>query len=182
MLGILGDLLQHRNLKKAFWFALALFVPAAIALAAVDAGLKTSATPYGIISFELCGFSSSCKAALAHWGPRGQALAMLSLGLDYLFLVLYPALICISLLLVVSSVPNSLKPITIVIAWSCVAIGLADAIENYALIQVILSESGSQYGLLGSIFATIKFVMLGLALLWLLFTSIRYSLFRRVDA
>ncbi|RBP53580.1 hypothetical protein [Arenicella xantha] len=171
--------MNTKILKRTFWVFLLLFVFASVALTVIDSGLRNSTTPHGIVSFELCAYTASCDAALIQWGTKGQALALLSLGLDYLFLFLYPGLIVIGLLLIAPRVPRNLFRLTMFAAWSCVAIGLADAIENYALIQIILSESGSRYGLLASISATIKFVLLGIALLWWLFTTVKYGLLKR---
>lgn len=169
-------------LKRTLWLFFSLFVLTSIALTIIDLELRNGTTPYGIVSFELCAYTSSCDNALIQWGAKGRALAMLSLGIDYLFLILYPGLIFIGLLLVAPRVPRNLFRFTIFVAWSCLVISLADAIENYALIQIILSESGIRYGLLGGIFATIKFVLLGITLLWLLFATLKYVLFNRADA
>lgn len=169
-------------LKRTFWAFLVLTLLTSMAMLVIDNGLKSATSPNGIISFEFCGFTASCDAALLEWGVKGQALAMLSLGLDYLFMILYPGLLCLGLLLLAPRVPRGLYRMTVIAACLCPAISLADAAENYALIQIILNGSGSTYGLLASTFATIKFVILGVTLAWLLFTSMRYVVFKRSDA
>lgn len=78
--------------------ALTLLVGAVIAL--IDERLRTPAAPLGIVSFELCPYSKACTDIVASWDSTGRQLAALSLGIDYLFLVLYPATIFVSLLLV----------------------------------------------------------------------------------
>lgn len=171
--------MRTQILKNTLWILILLSILTSIALNNIDSGLRSGATPHGIVSFEFCAYMSSCDDALSQWGETGRALAMLSLGMDYLFLILYPGLIFTGLLLVSSHVPRNLFRPTMAIAWSCPAISLADAIENYALIQIILSESGSCYGLLASVFATIKFVLLGITLLWLLIAIVRYVMFNR---
>ena len=168
-------------LKRMFCLNLLLFLIVAIAISAIDLGLRNSTTPHGIVSFELCAFTSSCDLALNHWGAKGQALAMLSLGIDYLFLILYPGLLCIGLLLLLARLPPGLARVTLWMAWFCLVISVADAIENYALIKIILHESGSAYGLLAGVFAVIKFAFLGVALAWLLFVSARYIFWARPE-
>ncbi len=168
--------MRQQCLKKTLWLLLALFAFISFALGAIDSGLKTSATPHGIVSFEFCAFTSSCEQALSQWGPGGQALAMLSLGLDYLYLLVYPGLMALALLLVAPRVPFGLMRRTRLAAWSCLAIGLADALENYALIRVILDESGDGCGVWAGLFATIKFALLGLVLLWLVRIVVQYAL------
>jgi len=167
---------QH-NYKKLFWFILVLFIPTFIGMSIIGAFLKTSSTPYGIVSFEFCGFTLSCQSALESWNNSGQLFAMLSLGLDYLFLVLYPALIATGLILIAPKLTNTLATITKMVVFSCVVISLCDAIENYALIQIILFQSEDSYGMIAAIFASIKFALLGMAVLWLLFVAIRYWFF-----
>lgn len=172
--------MQRQHLKRLLWVLLALCLPTLLALARIDdSGLKVASAPLGTISFELCNFSSSCDTILREWGEKGQQLEMLSLGLDYLFMVLYSAIICVGLLLTASLVPSSLKSITVALAWIALAAGFADAGENYSLIQVILAGSGQPYGELAGMFSATKFAIIGLTLSWLLFTSIVYALFQR---
>jgi hypothetical protein len=163
-------------LKKAFWLLLALFVLTTLALGLIDSGLRTSATPGGIVSFEFCAFTGSCETALEQWGSRGQALAMLSLGIDYVYLLVYPGLIAVGLLLVTARLGPELVRRTRLAAWSCTLISLADAMENYALIQLVLNAPASGYGLWAGSFATLKFALLGLTLSWLLFVGVKYAL------
>jgi len=169
---------QH-NYKTLFLFILALLLPTFVGMSVVDAFLKTPVTPYGIISFEFCGFTLSCQPALESWKNSGQIFAMLSLGLDYLFLVLYPALIATGLVLMTSKLTGTLAAINKMVVFSCVVISLCDAIENYALIQIILSQSEDSYGMIAAVFASIKFALLGIAVLWLLFIAIHHWLFSK---
>lgn len=163
------------DFRKLFWALLALQVPTLVALAVIDQGLKNPVTPGGIISFEFCGYTGSCETALSAWGAQGQALATLSLGLDYLFLLLYAGFICVGLLRVVPHVPAALKRMTTYVAWLALGAGLADACENYALIRVVLDQSGEAFGVIGSRLATLKFLILGISLPWLLFTAVVYG-------
>ena len=171
--------MTQQNYKKLFWFIFALFLPTFVGMSIVDAFLKTPVTPYGIISFEFCGFTLSCQSALESWKNSGQLFAMLSLGLDYLFLVLYPALIATGLVLMTSKLTGTLTAINKMVIFSCVVISLCDAIENYALIQIILSQAENSNGMIAAIFASIKFALLGIAVLWLLFVALRYWFFSK---
>jgi hypothetical protein len=158
---------------------LTLTIGTSLALGVIDIGLKNTITPRGIVSFEFCGFTAFCEAALMEWRDKDQALAMLSLGLDYLYMVLYPGLICVALLMIAPRVAKNTYGITMFAAWLSPAMTLADSIENYALIQVILNGSGDTFGVLAGIFASIKFVILAFTLSWLLFTTLRYVTFGR---
>lgn len=156
------------SLKQLFYGLLALLIPSAIAMRLVDAGLRNNATPNGIVSFEFCAYTDSCQAALKAWGAAGQNLAMLSLGLDYLFMLLYPAFICVCLLLLARQFSARLKQVTVCAAWLALAAGAADVIENYGLIQLVLNPQEAFYGWLAAVFATIKFSILGITIPWLI--------------
>jgi len=162
------------NYKRLFWIILALFIPTFIGMMILDEFLKTPSTEFGIVSFEFCWITESCQSALDNWEHSGQLFAMLSLGLDYLFLILYPGLIAVGIILLRSKLSGYLVKINDVVVASCVLISLSDAIENYALIQIILSGYNDSYGMVATIFASIKFVLLGIALIWLLFMLIRH--------
>lgn len=172
-------LMRSQILRRALWLLIALATLTYIGIAVIDLQLRSSATPYGIVSFEFCYLTDSCNTALVQWGSKQKALAMLSLGIDYLFLILYPAVIFIGLLLIAPSVPRNLLRFTVVIARSCFVMGLADAVENFALIQIIVTESGEFYGGVATIFAAIKFTIFAISLLWLLLATVKYVLLAR---
>lgn len=153
---------------------LVLFVLSLAAMAAADQGLKGPAAPMGIISFQMCGLRGSCESLLAQWGEHGRLLAMLSLGIDYLFLVTYPLLVSLGLLAMLDRVPDSLRAVTQGFAGAVLASGLADAIENYVLIRILLGQSGLEAAPLASAFAIVKFTVLYAAAGWLLFVWLSY--------
>lgn len=165
--------------KKVFFILLILFIPTFISLLFIDFGLKTFSNPNGIVSFEFCGFNSTCDKTMMEWGIKGKNLAMLSLGLDYLFLVLYPSLICTLLLQVVAHVPDNLKKLTRFLAYFSLFAGLADAIENYFLIKVIINNSSNNYAMTSSYFATIKFSIFGTTFLWLVLMSLKFVILNK---
>jgi len=168
-------------LKKLFCIVLLLFIGTSVAIALIDTGMQTEVTPAGIVSYEFCGFTETCDAALAAWGEDGQARALLSLGLDYLYLFLYPGLVGLALLLLGAKLPATVVSLNFrarVIAL-CTTISLADALENYGLIRIILDGAGDPFGLFAGIFACIKFTTLGIALAWLLATALRVFLLSR---
>ncbi|MGR6033923.1 MAG: hypothetical protein ACU4EQ_08275 [Candidatus Nitrosoglobus sp.] len=167
--------MNRKQLKALLWVLIAPFISTLAGLGIIDSGLQMPSSPNGILSFELCGFTSSCDATLDQWGIKGQQLAMLSLGLDYLFLVIYPSLVCVGLLLVAALVPVQFRNLTTLLGWVALGAGFADAAENFFLIRIILSGSGASYGVLASTFSVIKFLIPGVTLAWLVFTSLAYG-------
>ncbi|OHC27166.1 MAG: hypothetical protein A2Y50_14025 [Pseudomonadales bacterium RIFCSPLOWO2_12_59_9] len=142
---------------------LLLFVPVLVAMRWIDSGLQTSSAAHGIVSFEFCAFSASCAAQLQDWGARGQQLAMLSLGLDYLFIPLYAGLLWLALMGVAPLQPRKWQPLTRLMAYFALLAGLADTLENYALIQLLLNQSIEPFGRVAALCASLKFALLTLS-------------------
>ncbi|HQR23661.1 MAG TPA: hypothetical protein PK163_02675 [Steroidobacteraceae bacterium] len=163
--------------RTGFNVALAFALVSFAALAAMDLSLRNPASPNGIVSFELCAYSGSCRDIVAHWDPTTQLKAAMSLGVDYLFMVAYPAAICCGLLLLASSVPASLEPLTRRAAWVIWIAGAADALENYCLARMLLVPDAQQYAWPAAIFATVKFTVLGVVLAWFVYAGLRYAAF-----
>jgi hypothetical protein len=161
--------------RTGFNVALALALASFAALAAIDLSLRNPASPNGIVSFELCAYSGSCRDIIAHWDSTTRLMAALSLGIDYLFMVAYPAAICFGLLLVALKVPARLQPLTKRAAWAIWIAGAADALENYCLARMLLAPAAQQYAWPAAIFATVKFSVLGVVLAWLVYASLRYA-------
>lgn len=161
------------TLKRLFWILAALFVATFIALARVDAALHSAHAPQGIISFEFCGFVHSCTQVLQEWGVAGRSWAMLSLGLDYLFMLSYAGMLCLGLLLASKDLRPRTMALVRLIAVGAIVAGLADAAENYALIQIVTSGDAQIYGVLAGTFASVKFTLVAIALLAWMILGIR---------
>ena len=169
------------SLKQIYVALWIIFLPTLVAMATIDAGLKGPHTPAGIISFELCELSSSCDAIMSQWGTSGVRLAMLSLGLDYLYLLLYPALIGIGLLLLVPRLPASLRTVSKAVGWLAFFAAPADGGENYFLIEAIVHDALLPYTHWAAICSVTKFAVFGISALWLLL-MLPLGLLRRQSA
>jgi hypothetical protein len=73
--------------RSALLIFLLLSVTLLTGMHALDQTLITDAAPSGIVSFELAGNIKQAKQILEDWGPEGRIYAVLSLGLDFLFLI-----------------------------------------------------------------------------------------------
>lgn len=163
--------MTQRALRLTYWISLAITFATLGALAIIDQHLKTPASPLGIVSFELCAYGSSCDAIASSWGGEAKLQAAMSLGLDYLFMLAYPATICCGLLLLEKQVPASLKMPAMVLAWVVWGAGMSDAVENYHLYQMLLGKPVIAHQWPATIAASIKFAILVPPLLaWLLAT------------
>lgn len=174
--------MQQSLVQKLFWVILALTLISLTALGQIDLPLRNSTSPVGILSFELCAYSANCQNMVALWSPHARLMAALSLGVDYLFMTLYPASIFLGLWLLVPKVPVSLQGFTRLTAWASWVAGVADAIENYNLAQMLLGAPIEQHAWSASIAATVKFAILGWSLGWLVIVWLAFGLLGKRQA
>lgn len=142
-----------------------------VALNGLNGPLKTQAAPAGIISYELAGDLARAEGMVDSWGESGRVYAGLSLGLDYLYLVTYPAAIGLGCLLVarrLEKTGSQMPQLGGYMAWAVLAAGLLDAVENYALARVLLGTDWEGWPILAQFCASVKFLAIGLALLYVL--------------
>lgn len=81
------------------WALLSFFLMSILLLTAMlilDRALISAAAPNGIVSFELAGNIDHARKILTAWGSEGKVYASLSLGLDYLFLIVYALFISLA--------------------------------------------------------------------------------------
>lgn len=125
-------------------------------LAVIDGKLKDTGGP-GIVPFEVEFTSDNARETLAKWGESGRDDAKLSLWLDYGFLVSYAAFFALAVLALTESLGWR--------RWAFLAtfplIGaVSDAIENANLLMTIGQDGDEPWPLLAGVFASIKFLFL----------------------
>ncbi len=154
--------------KRTLILLVILTVGIIIGLQILGAPLKTDAAPAGIVSFEFAGTPTMAGEIINSWGERGRVYAGLSLGLDYLFLLAYAGTIGLACTLVAGSLPSSMASmalIGIILAWAQFGAAILDAIENYALIQVLLGSESALWSTMAKWCAIPKFMIVALGLL-----------------
>ena len=159
-----------RLLFVSGFFSLALL----IVLHRVDVHLRTTAAPLGIISFELApGFYAS-QQMVQSWDAVAKMYAAFSLGIDYLFMISYA--LFLSLLCMLFTRKFSEKRILfnagILISYGLWLAALLDAVENYALFRLLFGSSNTFYPTLASASASIKFTIILLSLIFILYAGI----------
>lgn len=166
---------------RAFAVLLVFTLGVMAALNALGAALFSEAAPQGIISFEFAGELSAARQIINAWGPGGQVAAGLSLGLDYLFLVLYAAAIGLGCVLVAEGFAarsTALARVGVVLAWGQLLAALLDAVENYALIRLLLGAGEALWPALARASALPKFALVALGLLYVLLGALALALRR----
>jgi hypothetical protein len=140
-----------------------------ISMQVIGGPLQTNAAPSGIISYELAGNLTDARAMLDSWGSEGQVFAALSLGLDYLFLVAYSITIALGCRIVVGNLHprfGFLIRLGILLSWAQFLAALLDALENYALIRILLGSGNALWPSTALWSAVPKFTLVVLGILY----------------
>jgi len=141
-----------------------------LAMSPADERMKDTGGP-GILTFELTGGQDRADEILAEWGEDGRDAARESLWIDFGFLLSYGAFLTLALIATRDLARDRgwrrLASIGGVVV-SFGALGAAfDALENTYLL-LTLDGAGAAFPLLATIFASIKFALLAVAIAYLL--------------
>ncbi len=138
----------------------------------VSAPLVAPQSPYGMISFELAGSVDRAAGMLDQWDANTRLRAAFSLGLDYLFMLAYPAAIGLACRLAAGVFRNrnyrvhKLENFLIRGQWLAAAL---DATENIALFLILLGNTSSTAPLTAYWCAIIKFSLVISGIIYALF-------------
>ena len=161
--------LSNSGQKRAFIALLALTLAVMVSLNALGRPLNTEVAPLGIVSFELAGELSLAQSMVESWGQTGQAYAGLNLGLDYVYLIAYSSCIALGCGLVARSLSRRgefLSSVGAVLAWAQFGAALLDAVENYALIRVLLGSQQALWPAVARWCAIPKFLIIAAGLVY----------------
>ena len=152
----------------------------------LDQPLRTPAAPNGIVSFELAGSPLQAQAITDEWkrsslllsAVAGQAnpdivnvpyaFAAFGLGIDYLFMPVYAFALAFGTLLAANRHAGWLKSLGAVAGYGAFVAAVFDAVENYALFQILLNRIVSPYPEIAFYCASLKFGLLIFGLLYAL--------------
>ena len=170
--------MQQLFKKRTFFTLLILLVLCIVAMRFFDAPLKNEISPNGIVSFELAKELSNSKAIIDSWNEHSKASAGLSLGLDFLFLGLYSLFIGLLIFRVNERLwkGRSFYLVGKILIYAIFIAAFFDLIENIALIKLILGDFNQTWSSLAYYFATIKFGIVLLCIVYLLIAWTRMLL------
>ena len=156
----------------------------------LDQPLRTDAAPDGIVSFELAGDAQTARLITDSWkraslqlsttgSPNPDivnvpyAFAAFGLGLDYLFMPVYALALGFATLLAAQKHTGVLRSMAVAAGYGAFAAALFDAVENYALFQMLLGAFDTDYPTIAAFCAIVKFGLLAFGILvslaaWLL--------------
>lgn len=136
-------------------------------LAWFGAALHTAAAPDGIVSFELARTAAESRAILDSWNTNARDAALLIQGVDYLYLLIYPAWYALAIAMLARSLGGRWQTTGQLLALAVLLAAPLDAVENYALIQQLLYGADDGQAALAYWMAVPKFVLVGAASLYI---------------
>ncbi|NOH02299.1 MAG: hypothetical protein HND47_10260 [Chloroflexi bacterium] len=149
------------NLRKPFFYIfLALTLLTFGVFGVLDRPLRTSAAPNGIVSFELARTADASQTMLGSWDENARLFAAYGLGFDYLFMPVYALALALGLLLAGYEKPKAYHTLTAWMGWTPFAASGFDAVENYALWQILIGNPSAALPQAAAFCATVKFVLL----------------------
>jgi len=172
--------------KRLFFTFLFLTLSLFAVFRVLDQPLQTPAAPNGIVSFELAGSPLRAREITDEWkrsslllsAVAGQtdpnivnipyAFAAFGLGIDYLFMPAYSLTLALGTLLVAEKHSGWFRSLGAVAGYGALVAAVFDAVENYALFQILLNRVYSPYPEIAYICASIKFSLLIFGFLYLM--------------
>jgi hypothetical protein len=142
-----------------------------LALIAIDRSLMATGGP-GIVGFEFVGSTGRAAKILAEWGVHGRDLARLSLWIDFGFMAAYGSFFALAAIATRDFARRRglrLLVLAGALAPLC-AIGAAcfDAVENVNLLLILGGRGGHVSPVLATTCASIKFLLIALAIAYVL--------------
>ena len=151
-------------------------------LRSVDEPLRTAAAPSGIVSFEFAASVEGARAILASWDGAARVHAAFSLGIDFLYLVLYSTTIALACLWAADGLAARRWPLAHAgtwFAWGQWVAALLDTVENTALWLLLVGPVLAPWPRIAAICAAPKFALVGVGLLYAAYGAVARLLRRR---
>lgn len=149
--------LPQQSRKPLFYGFLALTIAIFGIFNVLDAPLRTTPAPNGIVSYELAGSVDSAQAMIASWDESARQYAAFGLGFDYLFMPVYALALCLGILLANDDRNGRIAALA---GWAVLAAPLFDAVENFALWRQLINGAVSPLPQFAAACASVKFFLL----------------------
>lgn len=167
------------NQEKALTRTLLIAVVGCIAaIKYLDHFLVNDICTGGIISFELAGDIETATAYLNSWDEQAKIAASLGLGIDFLFPIAYASLIALLIHKLNARLwkDHAFFVVGSLLIWATFVAGLFDYIENIALINLLFGNLEQSWVSISFYFAAIKFLLVLIAILYILINFIVFLL------
>jgi hypothetical protein len=162
------QLLSAQRKSSLFWPLLFVTLAMLFILNQVGEPLVTPEAPYGIVSFEIAGTWPVADRILFSWDLDARLHAAFSLGLDYLFMLVYSCTLALSSLWAGDRLRKLHWPLAgfgVPLAWGSWLAALFDSLENLALILLLFGQKATVLPAVAALCAYLKFalILLGMA-------------------
>jgi len=147
----------------------------------LDSQIQNIDNAQGIISFELAKDLSKSEAILNSWNTLSKTSAGMSMGFDFLFLIIYSLFITILIHLVNEKLwgKSKINSVGVLLIWLAFLAALFDMIENVALIKLLLGDLQQKWSSIAYYFAICKFSLLSLGVFFIIINSF-YLIFKKI--
>jgi hypothetical protein len=160
--------LRRKQLLIAFGIAMVAFD---IVLLVLDQHLEGTGGP-SILGLEFAGSEQRATQIMAEWGAHGRYLARLSLWIDFGFMVSYGTFFTLAALATRDFARERglrmLAVVGVVTPFFAAAAALFDTAENIAWLLVLGGRGGSVAPPFATACASLKFLLIGLAIVYVL--------------
>lgn len=163
----LESIRQNRR-PTLFAALLALTLLLSAALLITGEPLRTEAAPAGILSYEFAGTVAKATQILDSWNEVARSAAGFNLGLDFLYLLAYSTTIALGIISVSAGLRLKAPVLAAVLffAWGQWLAALLDALENVALVTMLLNAPAEPWPAVAFVCASTKFLLIALGLLY----------------
>ncbi len=174
--------IEPKKRTRYMWLAIGLVLLMSFIMTKIGAPLITSAAPAGIVSFEFAGTAVNAQTMIDSWDTQAKIHAGLSMGLDFLYPLIYAMAISLAVVVASGRFQGWLHKVGAWLAWGVwLAAGL-DYIENIALIQLLLGSTNDLWATVAYWAASIKFLLIILGILYALLGGMHAIIKREANA
>lgn len=135
---------------------------------------KSGMSNYGIVDFELAFTSLRAEEILSLWNEEQRTEARKSLYVDFFFIISYVTALVSLGLLVSYNLHPSFQPVGFYLSLLPVAAGLFNVLENILLLRTLALPDDISDGVVFAtgLFALMKFILVGIAVFYIIITTI----------
>ena len=168
--------------KRFMWISIILALLMSAIMTTVAEPLTTTVAPAGIVSFEFAGTAVNAQAMINSWDTQAKIHAGLSMGLDFLYPIIYALAISLAVVVASGRFSGWMNKLGVWLAWGVCAAAVFDYIENFGLIQLLLGSTHDFWAQLAYWCAAIKFLLIILGVLYALLGGMHALIRREANA
>ncbi len=172
--------LDRRQRGQRFLLWVLIHTAVMVTIGRANQRLVTEAAPAHIVSLELAGTLEKARAVLASWDREQQLFAVFGIGADYLYIFIYGILLAAGAAWGAAVFKQGfLSTLGIWLSRAMIFAGLADAVENYAMLQLFWGQQSQGWVSLAYNCASLKFLLVIAAIVYSLLTTLAAFTWRK---